>query len=75
MRNLKYDANELLGNRTSLIDLENRLVGCQGGGRWMDWKFGVSRCKLPYIGWANNKALLYGTGNYIQYSVINRNGK
>ena len=31
--------------------------GCQGGG--MDWEFGISRCKLLYIGWINNKALPY----------------
>ena len=30
-----------------------------------DWKFGISRCKLVYIGWINNKVLLYSTGNYI----------
>ena len=47
--------------------------GCQGEG--MDWEFGVSRCKLLYIGWINNKGLLCSTGNYIQYPVINRNGK
>ena len=40
----------------------------------MDWEFGVSRCKLLYIEWINNKVLLY-TGNYIQYPVINHNGK
>ena len=40
-----------------------------GGGR--DWEFGVSRCKLVYIGWINNKVLLYSTGNYIQYPMIN----
>ena len=34
---------------------------------------GVSRCKLIYIGWIN-KVLLYSTGNYIQYPVINHNG-
>ena len=28
-----------------------------------------------YIEWINNKVLLYSTGNYIQYSVINHNGK
>ena len=28
-----------------------------------------------YIGWINNKVLLYSTGNYIQYPVINHNGK
>ena len=52
--------------------------GCQGGGGcWegKDWEFGVSRCKLLYIGWINNKVLLYSTGNYIQYPVISHNGK
>ena len=28
-----------------------------------------------YIEWINNKVLLYNTGNYIQYPVINHNGK
>ena len=28
-----------------------------------------------YIGWINNEVLLYSTGNYIQYPVINHNGK
>ena len=41
----------------------------------MDWEFGISRCKLLYIEWINNKVLLYSTGNYIQYLVINHNGK
>ena len=44
-----------------------------GGG--MEREFGVSRCKLLHIGWINNKVLLYSTGNYIQYPVINHNGK
>ena len=46
----------------------------EGGGE-MDWEFGISRCKLLYIEWINNKVLLYSTGNYIQYPVINHNGK
>ena len=41
----------------------------------MDWEFGISRCKLLYIEWINNKILLYSTGSYIQYPVINHNGK
>ena len=51
--------------------------GCQGegGGGGMEWEFGVSRCQLLYIGWINNKVLLYSTGNYIQYPIINHNGK
>ena len=40
-----------------------------------DWEFGISRGKLLYIGWINNKVLLYSIGNYIQYPVINHNGK
>ena len=41
----------------------------------MDWESGVSRYKLVDIGWINKKVLLYSTGNYIQYSVINHSGK
>ena len=47
----------------------------EGGGGGKDWEFGISRCKLLYIGWINSKVLLYSTGNYIQYPVINHNGK
>ena len=49
--------------------------GVGWGGRGMDWEFGISRCKLLYIEWINNKVLLCSTGNYIQYPVINHNGK
>ena len=45
--------------------------GCEGE---MDWEFEVSRCKLSYTGWIN-KVIRYSTGNYIQYPVINHNGK
>ena len=41
----------------------------------MDWEFWISRCKLLYIEWVNNKGLLYSTGNLIQYPTINHNGK
>ena len=47
----------------------------RGCGKGMDWEFGVSRCKLLYIEWIDNKVLLYSMGNYIQYSVINHNEK
>ena len=40
-----------------------------------DRRIGVSRCKLLHIGWINEKVLLYSSGNYIQYPVINQNGK
>ena len=38
-------------------------------------EFGISRYKLLYIKQINNKVLLYSTGNYIQYPVINHNKK
>ena len=41
----------------------------------MDWKFRVSRCKLLYLEWINNKSLLYSTGDYIDYSMINHKWK
>ena len=41
----------------------------------MEWEVGVHRCKLYYVEWLNNKVLLHSTRNYIQYPVINHNGK
>ena len=41
----------------------------------MEWEYRISRCKLLYIAWINNKDLLYSTGNYTQYPVINHYGK
>ena len=54
-----------------------QMCGCQGEGGWQREGLGVgiSRRKLVYIGWINYKVLLYITGNYIQYAVINQNGK
>ena len=49
--------------------------GREGIGRGKDWEFGISRCKLLYIEWINNKVLLYSTGNYIQDLVVTYNGK
>ena len=53
--------------------------GCQGGRQGVvegsNWKFEISKCKLVYIGWINNKVLLYSTGNSIQHPVINHYGK
>ena len=46
--------------------------GVEGG---MQWEAAVSRHKLLYIERINNKVLLYSTENYIQYLVINHNGK
>ena len=45
------------------------------GGRGMDWESGVNRFKLLHLEWINNKVLMYSTGKYIEYPVINHNGK
>ena len=59
------------------MDIEHKHVVAKegGGGEGMDWKFGIIRYKPVYIERMNNKALLYSTGKYIQYPVINHNGK
>lgn len=44
-------------------------------GRGKHWEFGTVRGKLLYIGSINIKVLLYSTGKYIQYSMINHMGK
>ena len=41
----------------------------------MEWEVEVSRCKLLCIEWINNKVLLYSREKYIQYPMINHNGK
>ena len=72
----KSNKEAYLQNRNRLTDVENRPVVTKGGGwGWgRDWEFGISGCKQLYIEWINNKVLLYSTGNYIQYPVINHNG-
>ena len=47
----------------------------QWGGGGIDWEFGISKCKLVHRECINNKTLLYNTENYVQYPVINHNGK
>ena len=78
MWNLKCDPNELIYETETDSQTENRdpLGGCRrgGGGGGVDWGFGTSRCKLLYIG-RINMFLLYSTGNYIQYLLINHNGR
>ena len=51
-----------------------QICSCRGGGG-IYWEFGISKCKLVYTGWINNRVLLRSTGNYIQYPVINHNGE
>ena len=53
-------------------DIENNLVVAKVEGK--GGSTGISRCKLLYTEWIN-KVLLFSTGNYIQYPVINNNGQ
>ena len=57
MWNLKYDTNEPIYKTETDSDIENRLViaNGEGGGGGKDWECGISRCKLFYTGWINNK--------------------
>ena len=66
-------------NYETETDSENRLVvakvgGGEAGGGERDGESGVSRYKLLYRE-GINKVPRYSTGNYIQYPVINHNGK
>ena len=56
--------------------IENRPVVARGEGHGgeLHWEFGISKCKVLYTE-RINKVLLYSTGSYIQYSVINYNGE
>ena len=49
--------------------------GCEGEREGWSWRLVISRYKLLYIEWVDNKILLYGTGNYIQYPGTNHNRK
>ena len=64
-----------LGNRNTLTDIKRLVVAKEEAEYAWDWEFETSRCKLLHQDGTNNKVLLYNTGNYIQYPVINYNGK
>ena len=76
MWNLKYDTNEPIHETNRITDIEYRLVVATGevAGGEREWGAVVGRCKLLHIVWIN-KVLMYSTGNYSQYNVINHNGK
>ena len=72
----KTQMNIAMKQKQTYRHREQTCVGKVEGGRGRD-KLGVwdSRSKLSYMGWINNKVLLYSTGNYIQYLVITHNRK
>ena len=54
-----------------------KTCGCQGWGMRKGWIESLGLAYANYYIWNgyNNKVLLYSTGNYIQYPLINHNGK
>ena len=67
-------------NRNRIRNIENRLAVAkmERDERELEWEFRISRCKLVYIGWINNKVLLYSTGttfNILGYTMMGKNMK
>ena len=77
MWHLKYGTNDHVYETETHSEIlyREQICGCQRGDRrGKDWEVGISRCRLLSIRWMK-KFLLCNTGNCIQYSVINHNGK
>ena len=51
------------------------MVAKRGRGVGEGWRGTLGLAYVNYIGWIDNNILLYSTGNYIQYPVINHNGE
>ena len=60
MWNLKYGTKELIyeTETESQAQRTDLWLPRQGGGEGMEWESGMSRCKLLYMEWINNKVLL-----------------
>ena len=63
-----YDTNEFSVKQKT--DSQLVIIKGKGFGGGMEWEFGISGCKLLYRE-CINKVLVCGTGNYIQYPIIN----
>ena len=77
MWNLKKKIQRNLQNKNRFIDVENILTVTKEDSRgWgeINQDLGI-KIYILYIEQMNNKDLLYSTGNYIPYWVINYNGK
>ena len=76
MWNRKYETNEPVYKTETDSQTFTRtdLWLPEGEESWVGWEVGVSRYKLLYVE-RINKFLLYSTENYIQYTMINYNGK
>ena len=64
------ETKEKIENLSKEVEIIKRI-----NGKYRIEKIIILKKILLYIGWIKNKVLLYSTGNYIQYSVINHIGK
>ena len=69
----QYDANEPI-YKTETDSRGEHTCGCQRG-REMGPELRISKCKLLCIQRIKSKVLLHRTRNYIQYPIIDYNGK
>ena len=76
MWNLKKYTNELI-YKTEIDPQTQKTNICLPKESWggINWDYGINRYTLLHIKQINNKDLLYRTRNYIQYLVVNYNGK
>ena len=75
--NLEEEESIVVKSIWALHRHREQTCGCQegGGGGGKDWEFGLSRCTLLHKGWVNDKVLLYSTGNYSQWNIMEKNIK
>ena len=74
MWNLNYGTNELIC-KTEIDRLTKKTDFPLPRGLGRFGSLGSANANKVYIGWMDNKVLLYSTGSYFQYSTINHNGK
>ena len=73
MWNIKHDINEHVYEIEADLQIQRTDLRLPRGREGLE--FGVSRCKLLYIGWISNKVLLFSTGNCTRYPAINHKRK
>ena len=73
MWNIKYDINKHVYETETDLQIKRTDLWLPSGREGLE--FGISRCKLLYMGWINNKVLLFSTGNCTQYPAVNHKRK
>ena len=65
---------ELTWHKRTYLQNRNKLIENREGKGWTG-SLGLVEANLLHLEWVNHKFLMYRTENYIQYPVINHNGK